>query len=306
MTDTRTIRRRAIVFLAAGLTLSALTASAAPADSARIDPAAFGKPIFVETFQTLDAGQDQPPRGKPHRWRTVHGYGDAADAANRNGILALYVDGDFGGIAGGKALPGSLNINPFEHRPGLLTIVARPSDPSLRSKLLNKPYTSGLLNTRLSFAAKNAYFEGEIKLPRGRGLFPAFWLMPQVSVWPEGGEIDIMEQLGKDTHVAFASIHAKNIHHTKEVKLGFDAAGDFHRYGVAYTPTEIVWYFDRREVHRMPTPPDVKDPMYILLNLAVGGDWAGEPDASTPFPARMHVREIKVWSLPPSWSAPRP
>jgi len=291
--------------LAATLAFSALSASASPEAQATIDPGAFGAPIFVETFQTLDAGQDQPPRGKPHRWRTVQGYGDSGDPANREGIMALYVDRDFGGIIDRKALPGSLNIDPFEQRPGLLTIVARPAPAEVLPKLQGKTYTSGLLNTRLTFAAKNAYFEGEIKFPRGKGLFPAFWLMPVQSIWPEGGEIDIVELLGKDTRTAYASIHANALHDTKTVKLSFDAAEDFHRYGVAYTPTEIIWYIDRREVRRSPTPPDVKDPMYIILNLAIGGDWAGAPDASTSFPARLQVRSVRVWALPPSWSAPR-
>lgn len=296
---TASVRKR-VAFLAVTLTLSALTASATPQPQATIDPTTFGQPIFVETFATLDAGQDQPPGAKPHRWRTVHGYGDAADPANRNGASAIFVDKDFGGIVGRQALPGTLGINPFEHRPGEVAILAQKTPPQLRSKLLDKPYTGGLLNTRLTFAAKNAYFEADIKMPRGKGMFPAFWLMPVESHWPEGGEIDIVEQLGKDTRVAFASLHAKGYMRAQEIRLSFDAAADYHRYGVAYTPTEIIWYIDRREVHRLPTPRDVKDPMYILLNLAVGGEWAGEPDASTEFPAKMFIREVKVWSLPPA------
>jgi beta-glucanase (GH16 family) len=86
------------------------------------------------------------------------------------------------------------------------------------------------------------------------------------------------------------------------VKLPFKVGGpgaDWHRYGVAWSADEIVWYVDRKEVRRVPTPSDMKQvPMYLLLNLAVGGKWGGWPDETTPWPGEFTIQRVSVWKLP--------
>ncbi len=77
-----------------------------------------------------------------------------------------------------------------------------------------------------------------------------------------------------------------------------DVSKDFHTYGVLWSPTFVAWYFDGHRVSHTPTPPDMHKPMYLLIDLAVGGKWPGQPDASTTFPADMEVDYVRAYSIP--------
>jgi beta-glucanase (GH16 family) len=161
------------------------------------------------------------------------------------------------------------------------------------------PYTSGMVSTGDGrFAQKYGWFEVRARLPKGRGLWPAFWLLPATGKWPP--EIDVLEVLGHDTRRVYMTNHwsegagrrGKNEQHYDSPE---ELSADFHTYAVRWEPGEIVWYVDGVERARS-TEHVPEEPMYVLANLAVGGDWPGMPDDTTPFPSRMEVEYVRVYA----------
>jgi beta-glucanase (GH16 family) len=146
------------------------------------------------------------------------------------------------------------------------------------------------------------YFEISAKMPRGAGLWPAFWLLPENGTWPP--EIDVVEQIGIPT-----TIH-QTIHYVSGGERAAkgtpitvaDTTAGFHTYAVDWEPATITIYFDGHPTSSWPTPPDMKQPMYILINLAVGGasSWPGPPDSSTAFPANMFIDYVRAFASPNS------
>ena len=135
------------------------------------------------------------------------------------------------------------------------------------------------------------------KLPAGRGLWPAFWLLPAKGGWPP--ELDVLEMLGQSPTTIYASAHWQEGRHrsvTHKIAVPDTSAG-FHRYGLSWHADVLRWYFDGREVAQMPTPPGLDQPMYLLVNLAVGGpgSWPGPADGSTPLPGRYIVDTIRAY-----------
>ncbi|HVY84698.1 MAG TPA: glycoside hydrolase family 16 protein [Caulobacterales bacterium] len=226
-------------------------------------------------------------------WSTTFGYGGVDNRTlTNNHELQLYVDPAF---AGGGGAP--LGLNPFALHGGVLDIVADHAPDALAPLMDGYQFTSGLLTTRESFSQTYGYFEMRAKLPAGRGLWPAFWLLPADGSWPP--EIDILEQLGREPDGYYASIHASgHIDSTTRISVA-DTTDGFHKYGVLWDPEHITWFFDERPVHQVDTPPDMHKPMYILVNLAIGGPWAQAPDQTTPFPARMSIDYVRAYSLDP-------
>jgi O-antigen/teichoic acid export membrane protein len=160
------------------------------------------------------------------------------------------------------------------------------------------PYASGLLTTFRSFSFTYGYVEMRARVPRGKGLWPAFWLLPVDQTWPP--EIDVMEVLGGDTNAFHATVHsrARGEHTAVSSTVATpDLSDDFHVYAVRWTAEELDWYFDGRLVASAPTPADMHKPMYLLVNLAVGG-WAQMPDAATEFPAEFRINWIQVFQAP--------
>jgi len=208
----------------------------------------------------------------------------------------IYVDPEFAGSASA-----ALGLNSFFVRRGILSIVARPTPARARAWLWGYRYTSGLITTEQSFAQRYGYFEIRAKLPEGRGLWPAFWMLEKDGGWPP--EIDILEQLGG--HDVFQTVHQTNS--GKPVEVGFKlhlptATTRFHAYGLLWTPERLVWFIDRRQAATTKTPAGLDRPMYLLLNLAVGGDWPGEPTAIR-WPAKFQIDYVRAYRWPVSDSA---
>jgi len=158
-------------------------------------------------------------------------------------------------------------------------------------------FISGAINS-YPFSQTYGYFEIIGHVPRGRALWPAFWLLPEDMSWPP--EIDAMEVLGQDTDKLYTTIHSRKLAMGTWLGLGTnctDLSAGFHRYGVDWGPLKIRFYLDRRLVFSEPTPEDMHQPFYLLVNLAVGGphSWPGAPDASTPFPAHFDIIHIAAW-----------
>jgi beta-glucanase (GH16 family) len=172
-------------------------------------------------------------------------------------------------------------------------------------------YTSARLFTQGTQAWTYGFFEIRAKLPCGIGTWPAIWMLPEDSTlpWPKGGEIDIMEHVGhvpgeiNQTVHTEAYNHILNTHRTAKFMID-DACQTMHRYQMLWTPTFIVTGVDGqpRFVFRS-TPGDsarwpFNQPMHLLLNIAVGGDWGGQRGVrADAFPARLEIDYVRVYQL---------
>lgn len=182
---------------------------------------------------------------------------------------------------------------------GLLRLRGRPW-PVSGSDGNSYPYTAGMVSSHDKFSLTYGYIEMRAKMPKGKGFWPAFWLLPQSREWPP--EIDILEVLGDDTTTLYTTQHYKtaesphlsNGHPTYTV---VDLSQDFHSYAVDWQKDLVVWYFDGREVFRVMSNVTAQ-PMYLIANLAVGGDWPGSPDKDTVFPGYFEIDYIHVYTDP--------
>lgn len=194
-------------------------------------------------------------------------------------------------------LPTATGANaPFSINNGVLDITARPV-----STAAGLSYTSGGLTTRQSFAQTYGLFEVNCEMPAGAGMWPAFWLLPASGGWPP--EIDAPEVLGSNPNVVYLSTHSNvNGNHTTAVTLPTSTATGFHTYGVDWEPSTITYYFDGNAIASLPTPADCNQPMYMLLNLAVGGtgSWPGAAAGETGQLLVNWVRAYQSTVTPPS------
>jgi beta-glucanase (GH16 family) len=196
---------------------------------------------------------------------------------------------------------------------GHLVITARREPESTRECWYGKcVYTSGRINTKGLFAQLYGRFEARIRVPRGQGVWPAFWMLgvDDAKGWPECGEIDIMENIGKEPALVHGTVHgpgysgAGGVGHPTALPSGAAYADDFHVYAVEWRPEEIMWFVDGKQYFRV-TPAELPagkkwvfdHPHYLLLNFAVGGGWPGDPDDSTTFPQQMTVDYVRVYKL---------
>lgn len=167
------------------------------------------------------------------------------------------------------------------------------------------PYTSGMISSgpprsgaRARFAFTYGYVEARLRLPAGTGLWPAFWLLPADA--QSRPEVDILETLGHEPSVARLHVHFRDRsgslidlgEHWEDPAL---ADGGWHRFAVDWRPRELTFVVDGRARWRITGSSVPAEPMYVLLNLAVGGDYPGPPDASTPFPTAVEADWIRVW-----------
>jgi beta-glucanase (GH16 family) len=195
---------------------------------------------------------------------------------------------------------------------GSLVITARQEDYT-GADGITRAYTSARLKTQDLFSQTYGRFEARIKIPEGQGIWPAFWMLgtdlPKVG-WPQCGEIDVMENIGKEPGVVHGSLHApgangKPSELTSAFKLrtGRNFADDFHIYAVEWEPEVIRFYVDSNQYATF-TSSDwaaggawkFDHPFFRLLNVAVGGDWPGNPDANTKFPQNMLVDYVRVYT----------
>jgi beta-glucanase (GH16 family) len=195
---------------------------------------------------------------------------------------------------------------------GHLVITARAEPPSSTYRCWYGAcrYTSARLATRDRFAPTYGRFEARMRILRGQGLWPAFWMLGADvgSVgWPKCGEIDVMENIGREPAVVHGTMHGPGYSGGSGIggstALASGAlADDYHVFAVEWTPGQVRWLVDERE-YRRATPADLPvgavwvfdHPFFLLLNVAVGGAWPGDPDASTVFPQQMLVDYVRVY-----------
>jgi hypothetical protein len=148
-----------------------------------------------------------------------------------------------------------------------------------------------------TFSFLYGYAQATIKVPAGQGLWPAFWLLPE-SHNDANGELDILEMLGNDTTTAYQTVHRDGVFEQHTVHT-IDLSQGFHTYGVDWEPGSETFYIDGQETAVLSNTALISnEPARLILDLAVGGPWAGAPNASTPSPADMQVLDIQVWQHP--------
>ncbi|MGA7409191.1 MAG: glycoside hydrolase family 16 protein [Bryobacteraceae bacterium] len=172
-------------------------------------------------------------------------------------------------------------------------------------------YTSARIKTQGRFEFQYGKLEARIKLPKGQGLWPAFWMLGndmEAEGWPACGEIDVMESIGKEPSTVHGTIHGPEYFAGQALTSKYVLTGaapfsdDFHVFGLEWKPGSLIFYVDQQKYAEM-TPAVLPasgkwvydHPFWILLNLAVGGDWPGPPDATTEFPQTMLVDWVRVY-----------
>jgi beta-glucanase (GH16 family) len=189
---------------------------------------------------------------------------------------------------------------------GRLVITARKESRRTAPDYGGQRYTSARLHTRGKGEWIYGFFEVRAKLPCGKGLWPAIWMLGRGGRWPDDGELDIMEHVGRDPEHVLATVHTKAGHGSHAVGASAflpDACSAFHRYQLHWTPDDVVFGVDGRAFLRYPRldagarvwPFD--KPQYLLLNLAVGGHLGGPVD-DTVFPASMEIDYVRVYQAP--------
>lgn len=168
---------------------------------------------------------------------------------------------------------------------------------------------SGRVNAMPQTGWKYGYFEARIRLPKGRGTWPAFWLLPAVEKrrWPHDGEIDIMEEVGFHPNYVSSSLHAEGHVHTNHTQVTHEmlqegAEDEFHVYSMLWTEDRIITYVDGVEQLNYVNPGTGKvdwpydTPYFIILNLAWGGTWGGEKGVDNhALPTTMAIDYVRVW-----------
>lgn len=168
-------------------------------------------------------------------------------------------------------------------------------------------YTSGRILSQGKVTFTNGKIEARLKVPSGQGLWPAFWSLGADKLpWPTAGEIDILEYVGKTPKTTYGTAHGPGYSGAQGIGKPFEfsqaVANDFHVYTIIKRPNEIIWQVNGVTYHRL-TPADLpaggswvfERAFFLILNLAVGGDWPGSPDASTVFPAQMSVDWVRIY-----------
>jgi beta-glucanase (GH16 family) len=214
------------------------------------------------------------------------------------------------GIGPGNDGWGNQELQYYTNRPenvaldgaGNLAITAR------RESFAGRAFTSARINTKGIFAQGYGRFEARIKMPWGPGIWPAFWMLganiDQVP-WPRCGEIDIMEYRGQEPNLIHGTLHGPGYSGGASVTKSFGFVNnrfdvDFHLFAVEWGEDFIDFYVDDNLYQRL-RPKDLpgewvyNQPFFIILNVAVGGNYVGFPTTQTPFPQTMLVDYVKVY-----------
>lgn len=211
---------------------------------------------------------------------------------------------------------------------------------AIREPYKGAQYTSARLKSHGLFAKKYGRFEIRAKLPTGKGIWPAIWLLPEddkkYGAWAASGEIDLMEARGQEPNKVLGTLHYGS-HWPANAHSGADyvfpegqSIADFHVYALEWEPGEIRWYVDDHlyqtqnfwwscadtdgprgveptdESELNPWPAPFDQPFYIVLNVAVGGQFLGNPDRTTNFPVEMLVDYVRVFDKTDGYAAPKP
>lgn len=270
-------------------------------------------PVFalglVGCAQTADIGEQT----EAIRWElTFAEEGDGPAGAAPDPAKWVH---DLGGGGWGNNEPQTYtpgNDNAFYDGEGHLVIEAR-RETRTGEDGLEREFTSARLKTQGLFSQRYGKAEARLKVPRGQGIWPAFWMLGDSFAtvgWPACGEIDIMENVGNSPGWLHGTLHGPGysggagLQGSIELPDGAALADDFHVYGVEWDPDGIRWYVDGELFHTR-TPDDARanrwafdGEFFVILNVACGGAWPGQPDDTTRFPQRMLIDYVRVYRDP--------
>ncbi len=203
--------------------------------------------------------------------------------------------------------------NAFHDGSGSLVIKAIKLNQPSALTCWNGPcqYTSARLITKGKFDQKYGKFEARIKIPRGQGMWGAFWMLGNdidTVGWAACGEIDIMENIGREPMVVHGTVHGPGYSGAEGIgapfKLGKKQAfaDDFHVFSTEWSENKISFYVDGKQ-YKTITPSNLpsgkkwvyEHPFFLLLNFAVGGPWGGNPDETSVFPQTMLIDYVRVY-----------
>jgi beta-glucanase (GH16 family) len=174
-------------------------------------------------------------------------------------------------------------------------------------------FTSARIKTEGKFAVKYGKIEARIKIPSGQGMWPAFWMLGDDIAavgWPKCGEIDVMENIGKEPAIVHGTVHGpgysvkEGISSQYSLPSGQALSNDFHVYSAEWSRESITFFLDGK-AYATVTPASLPKgtkwvfdhSFFLLLNLAVGGSWPGSPDKTTTFPRTMILDWVRVWQV---------
>jgi beta-glucanase (GH16 family) len=277
----------------------------------RIEPADPASLTSVSLHRTFHDDFDSHPllngRWAPHyaggaTWPEARYWGgDGSDFRRKtswNGEQQIYVDPRYGGR---ETTP--LGLDPFKVRDGILSIVASRTPPALKTVLFNNEYVSGILTTQGRFSQKYGYFEIRARIPVGIGVWPAFWMLADNGGWPP--EVDIMEGRGQRPGDLAMTTHWRILETQRVERCGFDfrisdAPSAFHNYGALWQPDRITYFIDRQPVSEIKVPAGFNDPMYMIVNLAMGSktfEGVGFVDGLSPATVAFEIDRISAYQI---------
>jgi beta-glucanase (GH16 family) len=288
-----------------------VTADPANEQCRRIEAPAAAPLVPLSLHRTFHDDFDEHPllngRWVPHyaggaAWPEARYWGgDGSDARRKtasNGEQQIYVDPRYGGRG---AVP--LGLDPFKVQNGILSIIASRTPPALKSVLFDNEYVSGILTSQSRFSQKYGYFEIRAKIPLGTGVWPAFWMLADDGGWPP--EVDVIEGRGERPGDLVMTTHWRIRPSGIIESCGFDfslptASSEFHDYGVLWAPDRLVYYIDRKPVSDIKVPMGFDDPMYMIINLAMGSKFfggVGAVDAESPNSVAFEIDMVSAYQI---------
>jgi beta-glucanase (GH16 family) len=188
---------------------------------------------------------------------------------------------------------------------------------ALKKEYQNAQYTSARLTTYEKFSLQYGKIEVRAKLPEGKGTWPAIWMLPESlrkkeEIWPLCGEIDIMEHVGKDPNMVHTTLHSQLYNHTLNTQISHseqlsDVFETYHLYGIEWSSDSIKFFIDNKLFYEAFKGQGGKEtsnegwpfdkPYFLILNLAIGGNWGGEIDNAI-FPAEMQIDYVRIYQKP--------
>lgn len=173
-------------------------------------------------------------------------------------------------------------------------------------------YSGARLETQGLASWRYGRFEARIKVAQGAGTLTSFWMLhqdPTLEKWPNGGELDILEQLGRHPKLMEAVLHYKGVDKDRNHVMKWldePVGDDFHNFALEWTPEGFFWFLDGELIHAYPprdAHPFNRD-FFLILSLCVGGDWALSPNKQTRFPVTTQVDWVRVYAINPDYVRP--
>jgi beta-glucanase (GH16 family) len=269
-----------------------------------------GASMCATIFLFLNLASTPAQQVRATEWKLI--WSDEFEGKDGSGIDSSKWTNDVGGSGWGnhELQYYTDRLTNVSQAQGMLVIKALQEHYTGSDKV-SREYTSARVTTRKSLNVTYGRFESRIKVPYGQGIWPAFWLLGQNIEnvgWPSCGEIDIMELIGKEPANVYATIHGPGYSGTKGISVSFSLKNNerftdgFHVFALEWEPEVLRFYCDGT-LYQTLTPSNLPRgtkwvydrPYFVLLNLAVGGVWPGNPDTTTTFPQFMYIDYVRVF-----------